>query len=298
MLDREQLETLSAVIEHGGFERAAAVLNVTRSAVSQRVRALEESLATMLLVRGKPIVATPAGEILLGHVKALRLLEDATFSAIKPGADDRQPVPVAIAVNGDSLATWFGPVIWELLDKQRIALEIIEDDQDHTFERLRRGEVMGCVSSEANAMQGFTATPLGFMPYRCVATPDFVQRYFADGVSVQSICAAPVLLFDRKNALLDTYLERLFGVKVTKYLRHFIPSPVSLLDTILAGAGYGLIPRYQTHTLLASGRLVEVVPNTDMVAPLYWHHWKLELPLSSEVTRVVTTHAHRALEQN
>jgi LysR family transcriptional regulator (chromosome initiation inhibitor) len=69
------------------------------------------------------------------------------------------------------------------------------------------------------------------------------------------------------------------------------------LDTILASAGYGLVPRHQTHTLLASGRLVEIAPESDIDLPLYWHHWKLELPLAYEVTRAVTEHARRALQQ-
>ena len=226
MLDREQLETLSAVIEHGGFDRAAVALNVTRSAVSQRIKALEDSLATVLVVRDKPVTATKKGEILLRHVKALKLLEDDTFSTFETKPNGRQPVPVSIAVNGDSLATWFGPVIWELLDKHRIALEVIEDDQNHTFEWLRRGEVMGCITNEPEAMPSFTATPLGAMQYRCVATPEFVGRYFWEGLSVQTLSAAPAILFDRKDSLHGRFLKQLFDMEVTQYFRHYIPSPV------------------------------------------------------------------------
>ncbi|MEN9466138.1 MAG: hypothetical protein RL081_139 [Pseudomonadota bacterium] len=297
MLDRDLLETFSVIVEHGSFERAALVLSLSRGAVSQRIRTLEGALAMVLLVRGKPVVPTPQGEILLRHAKALKLLENDTLGALQPGLNGRSPVPVAIAVNADSLATWFRPVIWELLDTQRIALEIIADDHNHTFGRLVRGEVMGCISSEPHAMQGFAATPLGAMQYRCVATPDFVQRYFGEGLSVPAISTAPAVLFDRKDSLHDAYLEKLLQLKVSQYLRHFIPSPVSLLDTILASAGYGLVPRHQTHTLLASGRLVEIAPESDIDLPLYWHHWKLELPLAYEVTRAVTEHARRALQQ-
>lgn len=161
MLDRAQLETFSAIVQHGSFERAATVLNVTRGAVSQRIKALEESLATILLLREKPIVATPKGEILLRHVKALKALEDDTFSTIQPNLQKGLQVPMSIAINADSLATWFGPLVLELLTKFRITLEIIRDDQDHTFHRLIRGEVVGCISSEFKAVQSFEATPLG-----------------------------------------------------------------------------------------------------------------------------------------
>lgn len=297
MFDRAQLETFSAVVQHGSFERAATVLNVTRGAVSQRIKALEEALATVLLVREKPVIATPKGEILLRHVRALKTLEDDTFGAILPKLQERLPVPIALAVNADSLATWFGPLVVELLTQFKIALEIISDDQDHTFHRLIKGEVVGCVSSESTAVQGFEATPLGTTPYLCVATPAFMQQHFHAGMSIPAILAAPAILFDRKDTLHDVYLEQLFGVKIAQYTRHFLPSPTALLDGICAGLGYGLVPRQQVTHLLATGQLVELTPDCKVTVPLYWHHWKLELPLAQAITQAITAHALKTLDQ-
>lgn len=296
MLDREQLETLSTIVELGSFERAAAVLHVSRGAISQRVRALEEKLKTVLLVREKPVTATPKGEVLLRHVKALRLLEEDAVNTLRPTSKRRLPARIAIAVNGDSIATWFGPVIWGLLHAERIALEVITDDHNHTFQRLRRGDVMGCVSSEATPLRNFEATPLGALTYRCVATPGFVQKHFEKGLSVQAVAAAPAILFDRKDSLHDRFLEMLFGVKFTHYFCHFIPSPVSRLDAILAGVGYGLVPRHQTEALLAGRRLMDISPDCALAVPLYWHHWKRELPVAHQVTQAVTEHARQVLD--
>lgn len=297
MLDRGQLETFSAVIQTGSFDRAATVLNITRGAVSQRIQALEESLSTILLVREKPIVATPKGKILLRHVRALKALEDDTFSAILPNLQERLPTPLVIAVNADSLATWFGPLVSQLLAEFRIALEIIKDDQDHTCHRLIRGEVVGCISSESHSVQNFEATSLGTMQYLCVATPAFVQKHFGAGLSIPSISAAPAILFDRKDALHDLYLEQIFNVKVAHYLRHFIPSPAALLDAIFKGSGYGLVPRQQVAHLLAAGQLVEIMPGARVNVPLYWHHWKLELPLARAMTQAIASHALKTLDQ-
>lgn len=297
MFDRAQLETFSAIVQHGSFERAATVLNVTRGAVSQRIKALEETLATVLLVREKPVVATPKGEILLRHVRALKTLEDDTFGAILPNLQERLPVPIAIAVNADSLATWFGPLVMELLTKFKIALEIVSDDQDHTFRRLTKGGVVGCVSSEPVAVQGFEATPLGAMQYLCVASPEFRQKYFQTGLSIATVLAAPAILFDRKDALHDVYLEQLFGVKIAQYTRHFLPSPAALLDGICAGLGYGLVPCQQVTRLLVAGQLVEITPGCKVTVPLYWHHWKLEIPLAQVMTQAITAHALKTLDQ-
>ncbi|WP_241017346.1 LysR family transcriptional regulator [Paraburkholderia sp. Ac-20342] len=125
IIDRQQLEAFAAVVEMRHFGEAAAALNVTRGAVSQRLKALEEALGSPLLVRDGNI-PTPAGEVLLRHIRKLKVLEADTLRRIKPLA---APWPrIAIAVNADSLATWFEPVAWEIA-KAKVALELMVDDQ-------------------------------------------------------------------------------------------------------------------------------------------------------------------------
>lgn len=294
-MDRDQLETFATVVEHQSFERAASVLNVSRGAVSQRIKALEESLATVLLVRDKPVVPTSRGEVLLRHVKALRLLEGATLQELLPDPASGNPVAVAIAVNADSLATWFMEVIRLLLQQRRIALELIVDDIDHTFPLLTRGDVIGCVSGEAKAAQGFVAEPLGEIEYRCVATPAFAAACFPDGLTLQAVLAAPAILFNRKDALHDIFLAELFGFSIERYAKHYVPSPPALLDMINMGAGYGLVPTQQVQALLDSGALVDVAPAHAVPVKLYWHHWQTEPLLSREITQLVLAQARRSL---
>lgn len=297
MFDRAQLEAFSAVIQQGSFERAATELNVTRGAVSQRIKALEEALATILVVRERPIVATATGEILLRHIRVLKTLEDEILSAISQKQQDKAPVPIAIAVNSDSLSTWFSPLVGALLSQYNIALEIISDDQEHTFHRLTKGEVLGCVSSEPDAVHGFEATSLGAMHYLCVATPDFQKKFFQNGLSIAAVIAAPALLFDRKDTLHDQYLRHLFGVKVGQYTRHYLPSPMALLDGICAGLGYAMAPSQRIKDMLANGQLVELTPDCKVTVPLYWHHWKMEPPLARALTQTITSHARETLDQ-
>ncbi len=295
MLDREQLETFSTVVEGGSFESAATALRISRGAVSQRVRALEESLSTTLLVREKPVVPTAKGRILMRHIRALRMLESDTISAVQPQASKRDWVQMSIAVNTDSLATWFRPLVWELKDRHHIALEIVTDDQNHTVERLVRGEVVGCISSAVHSIQGFDAVPLGAINYRCVATPEFAQRHFKTGLTANAVSGAPAILFDRKDALHGRYLEKLFGMAIIQYPKHYIPLPDALLDCILAGAGYGMATYQQTDALLERGRLVDLTPELQINVPLYWYHWNLELPLARQITKTITAHAHKVL---
>ncbi len=297
MLDRDQLETFATVAEQQSFERAALLLHVTRGAVSQRIKALEESLSTILLLREKPVTATPAGEVLLRHVKALRLLEASSLRELSSSVDHEGPVPLSIAVNADSLATWFPPLLHELFAKRAVALEVVTDDQDHTSARLLRGEVVGCISTDAKPASGFLAEPLGAMEYCCYATPAFAAEFLPEGLRVASVLRAPAVLFNRKDALHDEFLEQRFGVRIDHYPRHYLPSPSALLDGIASGAGYGLVPSGQAHRLVEGGALIELAPEHPVHVELYWHHWETEPPLAREMTEQVVGLAARCLLQ-
>ena len=291
MLDRDQLETFATIVELRSFERAAGALRITRGAVSQRIKALEQSLAAVLLVRDKPVVATPAGETLLRHVQALRILEGSTLRELGPHAGAGELVPMAVSVNADSLATWFRGVLWTLLRERGVALEVIVDDLDHTAARLARGQVVGCVSSDATPASGFAAQPLGEMEYRCYASPSFADEFFVGGLALPAVLAVPTVLFDRKDSLHDRYLTQCFGFAVDRYPRHYLPSPNALMEAIEQGVGYGLLPSRQAASRVADGLLVELAPHLAVPVPLYWHHWAFEPPLCKALTKLIVEFA-------
>lgn len=295
MLDRDQLETFAVIAEEQSFERAATILNITRSAVSQRLKALEESLSTVLLNRDKPIMPTAAGEILLRHANHVRMLEATVLQQIVPTSGRPTPVSLAIAVNADSLATWFPAAMWQLTLRRHMALEVVSDDQEHTAGRLAHGEVIGCVSTSADPASGFRAEALGQMEYRCYASPMFQREYFPRGLSLDAALAAPAILFDRKDTLHDDFLTAFFGVNITRYIRHYVPSPLALLEGIAAGAGYGLVPSQQAQHLVDEHRLVELAANHAVQVPLYWHHWEYEPEIAREITEVIVAEAARRL---
>jgi LysR family transcriptional regulator (chromosome initiation inhibitor) len=295
MLDREQLEAFATLIEAQSFEGAAAVLQISRDAVSQRLKALEETLATVLVLRNQPLVQTAAGGVLLQHVKALRLLEDATLVQLNPPARCRASVPVTLVVNADCLATWFPKVMWTLLRSEDVAIELISDEQDPSLERLTRGAAMGCLSTLERPPGGFLAQVLGAMEYRCYATPRFVEQHFGEGMSHASVAEAPAILLKRQDALHDHFLQQVLGLRIERYLRHCVSSPNALLDVILAGVGYGLAPCMQARGFVEDGELIDLAPATPCLVPLYWHHWAAEPPLSQAITRLVRDCAKEVL---
>lgn len=202
MLDRVQLETFATVLECQNFRKAAKILHISAGAVTARVKSLEAAVGVTLLLREPTVTPTRAGEVVLRHVMAVRLSEEEAFRVIKPG--EFPPVKIAVAVNADSLETWFQPVSWQLA-AQHIGLEIIVDDQDHTTTSLVRGDVKGCISTKREPSLGFQADFAGGMRYRCVATPGFASAYLPKGILLPAILDVPAILFDRKDAIHDRF---------------------------------------------------------------------------------------------
>ena len=74
MFDYKLLAALAAVVEQGGFERAAQVLGLSQSAVSQRIKLLEARVGQPVLQRSTPPAATELGQRLLNHVQQVSWL--------------------------------------------------------------------------------------------------------------------------------------------------------------------------------------------------------------------------------
>jgi LysR family transcriptional regulator (chromosome initiation inhibitor) len=284
MLDGKQLEALAAVLEHGGFGLAAQALNLTLAAVSLRIKSLETSLGQRLLVRGKVVRATAAGQALLAHIKQVQLMEADLLSdtASQYGAA-AQWQRLSVAVNADSLSSWLLPGVAPALARHHLLLDVVIDDQEHTHESLKSGDVVACVSTHPTPMRGCVAEPLGVMRYRCVGAPALVRKCQtrSGAVSPHRLLATPAVIFNRKDGLQDLFLSQQFGLQLPQYPRHFVPAVDAFESALVSGMGWGMV--HELHLLARSGRLplVEVLPGSSVDVPLYWHHWARE-PLSAQ----------------
>lgn len=296
MLDARQLEALAAVLEHGGFGAAAGALNLTLSAVSLRIKSLETALGQRLLVRGKTVRATPAGQAVLAHTKQLRLMEADLWDggATRQGAS-AQWQRVCVAVNADSLSSWFLPGVASALARHRLLLDVVIDDQAHTHEALKSGDVAACVSTQPSAMRGCLAEPLGVMRYRCVGAPALVRKCQtkSGAVSVHRLLATPAVIFNRKDGLQDLFLAQHFGLQAPQYPRHFVPAVDAFESALAHGLGWGMAS--DLHLGARDGRLplAEVLPGSAVDVALYWHHWAHESASARRLTQAVKAAAKR-----
>ncbi|PAS95498.1 MAG: hypothetical protein CGU28_12395 [Candidatus Dactylopiibacterium carminicum] len=293
-VDFALLECLEAVVTEGSFDKAAGALAITQSAVSQRIRQLEAQVGLPLLFRTRPVRPTPAAQPLLRFARQARLLAQELLPEMHANAVRDQ---LRLAVNADSLGSWVLPALADWVRAHDTMLEFVVDDQEHTADWLRSGEVVGAIGSVPVAAKGFRSVPLGVMRYHCLASPDFVASYFPRGLNRASVRHAPALVFNRRDALQDEHIGRHLRWRSPQFPRHYIPAYEAYLQAALHGFGYGMLPEPQCREALASGALVDVTPGTVADVPLYWHAWALDSELIGSLTDALRRGAMSNLRQ-
>ena len=297
--DPAALECLAAIVEEGGFERAAQRLNVTQSAVSQRLRALEAQVGSVLIVRSRPLKPTSAGQLLLKHTKQLRLLRadlERDLQELAPSAPGgaREDERISIAINADSIATWAMGALHDLV-RQRLPLEIIVDDQDFTQEWLRSGQVLGCVTTLKQALRGCKMVPLGSMPYVAVASASYARQHLPQGLTPHNFRDVSFLSFNRKDDMAAEFVARAFGLKRVALNHLFVPGSEAQMRAAVAGWAVGVLPELMVRSGLADGSLVDVAPGRSLPIQLYWHCWNLESELLDVLSGALKTAAAQSL---
>jgi len=298
--DPDALECLAAIVEEGGFERAARRLSITQSAVSQRLRALEAQVGTVLIVRSRPLKATSAGQLLLKHTRMLRLLradlerdlKDLAPSSLRGAREEER---ISIAINADSIATWVLPALTGLA-QSGLPMEIVTDDQDFTHEWLRQGQVLGCVTTLRQALRGCKVVPLGAMQYVAVATPALaLERLGFEALTAHNFREIPFVAFNRKDDMQSEFVGKAFGLKRVMLNQLFVPSSEGQVRAVLAGWGASVLPRLLAQPLLDQGLLVNLAPACVLPIQLYWHCWNLESEVLDALTAALTHSAGLAL---
>ena len=294
-LDIRQLAALSAIIEEQSFDKAAQRLHITQSAVSQRLKQLEDRLGQTLVIRTNPVQATDAGHQVIKYYRKIAMLQDELFTSLSP--DHKEGFTrIAIGINADSLQTWFMDAIAPLLQQQQWLLDMKVDDQEQTHHLLKTGEVIGCITSSPEAMQGCSCIPLGVMPYRCLASPDYIQRYFPEGVTAEGFRKAPVAEFNNKDELQNRFLKTFCNLNPGDYPKHRVPSSDPYFQMVIRGLACGMIPDQQSVRERTSGAVRELLPGCYLAIPLYWHVWNLKSDHVQQLTRTLTAAASQYLE--
>lgn len=288
--DRNHLSALSTILRLGSFEAAAADLAITPSAVSQRIKALEDLVGTVLINRGPPCTGTEAGIRIAKHAEDIGVLESQLSRELTLEAQGG-PSRLRIAVNADSLGTWFVSAMAKVDD---VLFDLVLDDQDHSADWLRRGEVSAAVTSHEKPVTGCDAIPLGAMRYLSTASPAFVRKWFPGGVTPEALSAAPCMTFNAKDTLQKRWIHAAFGQRISPP-SHFLPSTQAFIDAARAGLGWGMNPEQLVRGPIRNGRLVELVPGAHLDVALSWQISRIMSTALQPLTHAVRQAAEKHL---
>lgn len=285
MLDYKLIQAFATVIEEGGFDKASKKLNLTQSAVSQRIKLLEENTGQVLIVRSTPPSPTFYGKKILNHFQKVRQLEHELDQDI---FNNTKVKKLVMGINADSLATWFMPKLYSFLNTHNYLIDIRVDDQDETHKMLKNGEVFACISSKKINIWGCSSNFIGNMVYRPLASEDFKEKFFKSGFTKENIKNAPCVLFNRKDMLQDIFLKKIFQCEVKNYPAHYIPSSEKFLDFVLNGFAYGMIPDIQSKKYLEDKKLT-MLSKTYIEVPLYLSSWNIESSHMESLTQIIAS---------
>lgn len=299
VFDYELLEALSAVAKEGSFEKAAASLSLSPSAVSQRIKLLETRFGAILVVRGKPCELTEVGNQVIRHLVKVKLLER-EFLNISPSGnlhDGDVRLSMRIAVNADSIATWFPLVMAGMPNTMNVLLDLLQDDQEHTIDRLREGHVLAAVTADQRVVQGFKQVPLGSLEYVAVASPKFEKTHFGGSYTYENFKTAPSLAFNRKDTLPNQWSNMAFGQDIVGN-NHWVPSYEGYIRCCVEGVGWGLHPLMSAKPYIDEGKLIEFMPEYRVKIPLYWQCGRVSGQLMRDLTELVANIAGDWLTQS
>lgn len=288
-IDPELATTLAAIVDEGTLDAASKRLQITPSAVSQRLKTLEQQLGRILVVRTKPARLTEAGEAIVRLARQVALLEhDALVGVGIDEAEGNRRITIPLAVNADSMATWFLAPLARLSARHDIDFDLHRDDQNFTARLLESGTVMAAVTSEESAVSGCSVSPLGVLEYRAMAEPAFAARWFPEGVTESALSAAPFVDFDRRDTLQHEWLREM-SVAQEGVPRHYVPASHDYALAVTLGLGWGMVPLLQE-----SSGLVPLGGPTLRVQ-LFWQQWNLRSDLLDTIAAEIAAEARRVL---
>ncbi len=272
-MDYRGIEALYTVLELQSFESAAKKLHITQSAISQRIKGVETHYGQPALIRTLPYRPTDLGKQLIGHFKQICLLEEDLENQIKRITSTPR---ISIALNRDSLETWFLDLIKGTEAFRDVFLEVVADDQELTLDYLKNGLVSACLSTSKKEILGGRVHFLGNMEYILVASPSFVKKFFSKGSPKECLRNAPAIKFDQNDKLHERYLEKFFNLDGRELNYHLIPSVAGFKKLALLGYGYALIPKIDIINELKRKQLLQLYSDKVWAIPLYWHYWAVE----------------------
>lgn len=298
-IDHKLLKALSVVVQQGGFKKASDVLHISQSAVSHRIKLLEDQIGQVLLTRDSPPIPTISGQHMIKHYQQIQMLEANLFKTLEHSPEESFTTFV-IGLNADSLATWFLTAVESFLKEERVLLDVLVDDQEHTLKLLNEGKVSGCISADPEPVQGCSVEYLGSIHYHLLCSPEFRDRWFPEGLTLQSVGRAPMLVYSRKDKSHEKLIGSVLGEVPKRFAAHYIPiAEDQFIRFVSSGTACGmcdLTANPKCISLFKQGKLVDLAPGHSSKMELYWHSWNLKVGVLDTFSQLLVKQVRNLLQ--
>ena len=296
-LDYKSLHALACVVKDQSFDRAAASMFITQSALSQRVKQLELTIGQPLIIRSTPPVATDVGKKLINHYYQVEQLERALKKDVFPASREK-PLTVHLATNADSLATWLIPALSTTLKTNLVELNLLIFDEQYTLEKLKNGEVFGAITLEEKPIKGCDSSYLGELKYVLVASKEFKQVHFPQGVNTEALRRAPSAAYDHRDDMHINFIKKQYGLERGDYPLHSVGSSEAFVNLAKKSVAYCLVAELQIKDHLRTGELVDLIPEFRLVRKLYWQRWSLLKGVHQSISNAILEEGHTLLREH
>jgi molybdate transport repressor ModE-like protein len=262
MIDVRRLRVLRALADHGTVAAAARALHLTPSAVSQQLAALEREVGPPVVERrGRGLILTGAGEVLLEHAHALfAQLERAEADV---AAHERGELgTVVVGAFPTALASVAAPAVRALADSHpRLRAQLLDVESPHCFAALLEERIDLAISMESASAPRpddprFARHPLLDDPLDAILPADHALAGRA-AIALDALASEAWVGPSEGTSCLEVTLAGCAAAGFTPLLIHRTNDFTTLMTFVAAGLGVALVPR------LAQGRIppgVAVVP--------------------------------------
>lgn len=278
------LKALEAVCSCGSFQKAAVQLRITQSAVTQRIQQLEDQAGSMVMTRTNPPHLTEVGEKLMKFTKQYIALESELLDSIN-NTTSPHTQKISIALNYDSMSSWFLPTIKEVLKRKSVLIECVLQHEKRTIDALRAGKVGLAISSDPKPIVGGEAVKIGTLRYLCVGTKSIKGVLSRSKGLKHFFQTAPTVFFSNDDYVCEQFY-RGFSLESAQLPHHIIPSNAELYELIRSGLCYGLAPEPQAREDLKRGALINLSPKHEVHVDLYLHYWRQGTALYQELVSI------------
>lgn len=245
------LQAFMAIARAKTVHAAANDMNLTQTAVTQRLKGLEGQLGTSLFTRTRRgMVLTPEGEALLHYCQSAKELEGAALARIQ-GAGEQTTITLGITGPNSVMGSRVIPSLQPLIAQfPQLLLQFDVQDSESRIQELRHGRAQLAIVQPTTVAAEMCSKPLQPERYMLVCSAGWSGRKLSDIIATERIVD-----FNSEDQLTFSYLKQ-FDLSAPLGERHYVNRTELMAEMLVQGFGYGVLSEEFCQPYLQRGELM------------------------------------------